>query len=484
MPRNSSGTYSLPAGNPVVTGTTISSSWANTTLSDIGTALTDSLSRSGDGAMTAPLELAAGVVGAPGLSWSAETTSGLYRAGVGDFRYSISSTDVLQVVAGATRFVDGLIGTPGISFLGDTDTGFYRAGSGNIRVSGNATLIFDMDVPNQYVRSFFPLHSADGAVGTPSFTFVSDPDTGIYRAAANRIGFSTSGGLRFTVDSTFVQSEVDFFIANSASRLIVPDGTVALPSMTFVNDLNTGIYREAADDLRLVAGGVQVYSLTPTLITAFRQISITNGSAGNPSITFTSDANTGIYSVGADEIGVSAGGSLVASFVNTGSVVVTRFGDGSATVPSQSFFNDTNTGFFRDTADQIGIALGGVTAGQIAQGSFTAGVTGLTTSPTATATWQRIGKMVFLSVPQISGTSNSTSFTLTNIPAAIQPSIGYDQEIPIGTAQDNGVEVVAPAMRISNASSSFSFLRNASAGGWTASGTKLFRNMTIAYKLS
>ena len=40
MSRNGSGTYSLPAGNPVVTATTITSTWANTTLSDIANALT------------------------------------------------------------------------------------------------------------------------------------------------------------------------------------------------------------------------------------------------------------------------------------------------------------------------------------------------------------------------------------------------------------------------------------------------------------
>jgi hypothetical protein len=47
MARNGSGTYSLPAGNPVVTGTTISSTWANTTLSDIATALTASVANDG-----------------------------------------------------------------------------------------------------------------------------------------------------------------------------------------------------------------------------------------------------------------------------------------------------------------------------------------------------------------------------------------------------------------------------------------------------
>lgn len=47
MPRNGSGAYSLPAGNPVVTQTLITSGWANTTLSDIAVALTNSLSKDG-----------------------------------------------------------------------------------------------------------------------------------------------------------------------------------------------------------------------------------------------------------------------------------------------------------------------------------------------------------------------------------------------------------------------------------------------------
>lgn len=47
MSRNGSGTYSLPAGNPVVTNTTISSTWANNTLGDIANALTGSLAADG-----------------------------------------------------------------------------------------------------------------------------------------------------------------------------------------------------------------------------------------------------------------------------------------------------------------------------------------------------------------------------------------------------------------------------------------------------
>jgi hypothetical protein len=58
MSRNGSGTYSLPAGNPVVTGTTITSTWANSTLTDIASALTQSVSADGQTPMTGSLNMA------------------------------------------------------------------------------------------------------------------------------------------------------------------------------------------------------------------------------------------------------------------------------------------------------------------------------------------------------------------------------------------------------------------------------------------
>jgi hypothetical protein len=47
MPRNSGGTYSLPAGNPVITGTVISSTVQNNTMNDVATALTQSIASTG-----------------------------------------------------------------------------------------------------------------------------------------------------------------------------------------------------------------------------------------------------------------------------------------------------------------------------------------------------------------------------------------------------------------------------------------------------
>jgi hypothetical protein len=60
MPRNGSGVYSLPAGNPVVTGTQISSTTHNNTNTDMANALTQSLSADGQTPMTGPQLLFAG----------------------------------------------------------------------------------------------------------------------------------------------------------------------------------------------------------------------------------------------------------------------------------------------------------------------------------------------------------------------------------------------------------------------------------------
>ena len=57
MAFNGSGTYTLPAGNPVVTGTTVSSSTTNTTNSDIATALTNCITRDGQSTPSANLPM-------------------------------------------------------------------------------------------------------------------------------------------------------------------------------------------------------------------------------------------------------------------------------------------------------------------------------------------------------------------------------------------------------------------------------------------
>ena len=120
--RNASGTYTLPTGNPVVSGTVISSTWANTTLSDLRSEMTDSLSRSGKGGMLAPLLCVAGAVSAPAWSFTSDPTSGVYRAGAGDLRMAVAGADKEKWTSS------------GVTITGDVNA------SGNANITGNAVV--------------------------------------------------------------------------------------------------------------------------------------------------------------------------------------------------------------------------------------------------------------------------------------------------------------------------------------------------------
>lgn len=78
MSRDSSGNYTLPAGNPVVGGTFIEPTWANPTLNDIALALTESVNIQGTKAMTGPLRLPDGNLAAPALGFNSNSDCGLF----------------------------------------------------------------------------------------------------------------------------------------------------------------------------------------------------------------------------------------------------------------------------------------------------------------------------------------------------------------------------------------------------------------------
>lgn len=99
--RNGSGTYTLPAGNPVVVGTTIDATWANNTMTDIAAALSGSIAADGQTPMSAPLKLDGGSSSAPSLTFNAEPSVGLYRPGVGTLAFVTGGSERLRIVDGS-----------------------------------------------------------------------------------------------------------------------------------------------------------------------------------------------------------------------------------------------------------------------------------------------------------------------------------------------------------------------------------------------
>jgi len=139
MSRDSSGIYTLPAGNPVQAGTTIEDAWANSTMTDVASALTDSLSRSGLGGMQAPFKFADGTLAAPGMAWNLETGTGFYRFGAFDTRFTMQGTgDSMRWLNGISyiRNVENTAWAPIVYFGG---AGAVPAGTANLD-----TLVWDL----------------------------------------------------------------------------------------------------------------------------------------------------------------------------------------------------------------------------------------------------------------------------------------------------------------------------------------------------
>jgi hypothetical protein len=191
--RNSSGTYSLPAGNPVTAGTTITTTWANTTLADISTELTNSLDRSGRGAMQAPLQCSNGTSSAPGLTFGSDPDSGLYRAGAGDIRMVVDATEVQKWTATTTTLPLGatltqattnaaaITATGNGTAAGVTSTGGSGGGSG-VSGTGGAT-------------------SGTGVIGTGGST---NGKGGAFTGTGTGVGVSGTGGTSNAAGGSFV----------------------------------------------------------------------------------------------------------------------------------------------------------------------------------------------------------------------------------------------------------------------------------------
>lgn len=98
MPRNASGTYTLPVA-AYVSGTVIKSADMNSNLSDIATALTQSIASTGVTPITSPLFFVTGTVGAPGISFVGDPNTGIYQPAADQMAISCGGTQAIAFAA-------------------------------------------------------------------------------------------------------------------------------------------------------------------------------------------------------------------------------------------------------------------------------------------------------------------------------------------------------------------------------------------------
>ena len=362
------------------------------------------------GAFTGTITLDNGSAAVPALRFTNDPDTGIYLAGTNEVAISTGGTQRLTTTTTEVTSTLpvlhplGAAATPSLTFTGDTNTGVYSPGADQLAISTAATERARFDesgrllVGTSSAIAAAPLlqieqiAGAEIVLGRQDTSVVADDLIGsisFWGRDTSGVAYTEQGSVKCFADGThdpgtnptrLVFSTTADGAASPTERMRIDSagqieagslGTAAAPVWSFLADPNTGIYAPGADQVAISTGGTQRLTTTTTEVTSTLPVLHPLGAAATPSLTFTGDTNTGLYSPGADQVAISTNGTGrlfvdASGNVGVGSVSTSSFQSASSTVLS-----------LRDTASS-NIAslkvLGGAGAGAIAEYGATNGI--------------------------------------------------------------------------------------------------------------
>lgn len=235
MSRNGSGTYTLPAGNPVVSGTTITSTWANNTLTDIANAITGSIAADGQTPITGNLQMGNNKI--TGLATPTVSTDAVTKAyadalvdgsASGNFtNLTVTGTTTLATSLNTIlKAVSGVVSnaTAGTDYAGISNTQSFTAGQrGSVSALTSASTI----TPNFNTANNFSLtldtnatlaNPSNLTAGQSGCIVITQDSTGS-RTLAYGSYWKFAGGTAPTLTTTASAVDVLVYYAESSTRI-------------------------------------------------------------------------------------------------------------------------------------------------------------------------------------------------------------------------------------------------------------------------
>ncbi len=290
------------------------------------------------------------------------------------------------------RGADGTVGAPGFAFSSDTDTGLFKNGNNQAALVGGGVLSIIASANGAILAAdTAPDTTGIRDIGTNIVRFdeffidntyhvgtsVTDEGTLAYETAANdftmdsdgSLSLSTSGADRLQISNGAITATGGaVFTGNGSGLTNLPasnfaSGNATTPTITFTSDTDTGLSNPVSNNIAFIANGSQVAIMAEDRLTMSSGsiIQNTQGLAGTPSYTFGADTNTGMYHHASDTVGFTTGGTSrlqVASTAITPLVAIRNI-DGTSAAPAYSFTSDTNSGIYSPAADEMGMVVGG-----------------------------------------------------------------------------------------------------------------------------
>ncbi len=169
--------------------------------------------------------------------------------GVTKARYDASSSQ--WNFAGQMLHAAGSAAAPSISISGDPDTGMYHAGTNTIGFATNGSAVFR--IQNTGVAGEF-----FGTAITPFYSWAADDNTGIYRSAENRVAISAGGNLRFEVAETTAAGNAGVWVPGGDDVSLVVGGDSTGLTLTDITNkigrMGVPHYSNAEEPMALVFG--------------------------------------------------------------------------------------------------------------------------------------------------------------------------------------------------------------------------------------
>jgi hypothetical protein len=393
MARNGSGTYSLPAGNPVTTGTTISSTWANNTLSDISSALTASIAYDGQTTPIANLPM-----------------GGNKHTNVANSSVRTNYASAADVQDGSLTYLTSVSGTNTIVATGPVGVSAYVAGQVFRFISAGAnTGATTININTIGAKAIVKLNGSPLTSGDiPSGAMVAVAYDGTSFQLQSTLGVSSfSAGATGFTPSTATTGAVT--LAGVLGKL--NGGTGALTaSITFVS--------RTTNVVTITTSGVHGF-VTGDYVTV---AAVTNtGFNGNFTITGTPTTTSFTYAQTASNVSTTADTGTVTdlSYVNlttnvTGILYPNFGGTGTTTLPTGNLITGNATSAVTSVAPaNNGQSLIVTTGSSVTAGAFVIGAT-YTITAVGTTSFTSIGAsantvgIVFTATGVGSGTGTAT----------------------------------------------------------------------------
>ena len=282
-------------------------------------------------------------------------SSGLNIVNGGSAQVNVGATLNIAVTGVESHVPDGSVGSPGYSFTSHPTSGLFLSGTDvNVSVNGVTGLVVE-DVGGAVPNVSFSSAPSDYGAGTPgvgvlflpqasvepsgvpnsgsgSVVFVSSNELkmvnsgGVVRDLTNCVeetsGTTTLDGVvRFSGTTGKLLQDTSTLTVDTTGQWGGPDGSLATTTYGFTGDTNTGMYSSGVGVVDLVTNSTSRVSATSTEVTVNNVMLLPNGSASQPSYSFTSAPSSGVYWDSAtDSVCISSQGECAVALFENGNL--------------------------------------------------------------------------------------------------------------------------------------------------------------------